>query len=264
MEHFDEFHQKGIKEKNMYTVNLDTPRIIIVASVAIGVIIISFLLGMNLYKSHEKPGESVAGRDSILDLPADSITPAKLPSGEENMLNAQAEIDRLLAPGAAEKDKSAPAKINEFAAMEKHVPSQDLLTSESIKEIIPPTPDPQKAVIPVENSKPTKKQAVKKGDKQRKQKTVEVVSVNKKAAAGSHRDAYSVQVAAFDKKSKAAAEIENLKKMNFDAFMDRTQINGKSYFRVRIGPIATKSRALDILNEIQEDSRYAESYMVRD
>lgn len=264
MEHFDEFHQKGIKEKSMYTVNLDTPRIIIVASVAIGVIVISFLLGMNLYKSHEKPGDIVAGRDSILDLPADSISPAKLPSGDENMMNAQSEIDRLLAPGSAEKDRTAPAKINEFAAMEKHSPSHDLLTSEAIKEIIPPTPDSTKAMLPAETNKPEKKQAVKKREKPGKQKTVEVVSVDQKATARAARGEYSVQVASFDKKAKAEAEIENLKKMNFDAYVDRARISGKNFFRVRIGPIATKGRAIDILNEIQDDSRYAESYIVRE
>ncbi len=82
MEHFEEFHQKGVKEKNMYTVNLDTPRIIIVASVAIGVIIISFLLGMNLYKSHEKPPDALAQRDSLLDLPTDSISAVKIPPAD--------------------------------------------------------------------------------------------------------------------------------------------------------------------------------------
>jgi len=264
MEHFEEFHQKGVKEKNMYTVNLDTPRIIIVASVAIGVIIISFLLGMNLYKSHEKPDDALAQRDSLLDLPTDSISAGKTPAPDEGMMNAQSEIDRLIAPGAGDRDKAPVAKGNEFAAMEKSSPSHDLLTSEAIKEIIPPAPDPKEQVLPVENNKPARKQAVKKGEKSRKQRTVEVVSTPKKAPGNALKGEYSVQVAAFDKKSKASAEIENLKKQNFDAYLDRTQVNGKSYFRVRIGPIATKSRALDILNEIQEDSRYAESFMVRE
>ncbi len=264
MEHFEEFHQKGVKEKNMYTVNLDTPRIIIVASVAIGVIIISFLLGMNLYKSHEKPADSLAQRDSLLDLPTDSISAGKIPPPDENMMNAQNEIDRLLTPGAGDRDKLAAIKGNEFAAMEKSNPSHDVLTSEAIKEIIPPAPDLKDHAVPVDNIKPAKKQAVKKGDKSRRQKTVEVVADSKKATGRPLRGEYSVQVAAFDKKDKAATVIESLKKMNYDAFVDRTQVNGKSYFRVRIGPIATKSRALDVLNEIQEDSRYAESYMVRE
>ncbi|MCU0845473.1 MAG: SPOR domain-containing protein [Spirochaetes bacterium] len=264
MEHFEEFHQKGVKEKNMYTVNLDTPRIIIVASVAIGVIIISFLLGMNLYKSHEKPPDALAQRDSLLDLPTDSISAGKIPPADEGIMNAQSEIDRLLTPGTGDRNKTPAVKGNEFATMDKNSPSHDMLTSETIKEIIPPAPDPKDHVVPVENIKPAKKQAVKKGDKPRRQKTVEVVSDTKKASGHALRGEYSVQVAAFDKKSKATSEIESLKKMNYDAFIDRTQVNGKSYFRVRIGPIATKSRALDILNEIQEDSRYAESYMVRE
>ncbi|HSV96111.1 MAG TPA: SPOR domain-containing protein [Spirochaetota bacterium] len=264
MEHFEEFHQKGVKEKNMYTVNLDTPRIIIVASVAIGVIIISFLLGMNLYKAHEKPGDSLAQRDSLLDLPTDSISPGRIPPPDDSMMNAQSEIDRLIMPGAGERDKTPAARGNEFAAMEKNSLSHDVLTSEAIKEIIPPAPDLKEHAVPAEKIKPSKKQTVKKGDKSRRQKTVEVVSDTKKETSHALRGEYSVQVAAFDKKSKAATEIESLKKMKYDAFMDRTQVNGKSYFRVRIGPIATKARALDILNEIQEDSRYTESFMIRE
>ncbi len=248
----------------MYTVNLDTPRIIIVASVAIGVIIISFLLGMNLYKSNEKPGDAIANRDSLLDLPTDSISAGKLPSSDENMMNAQSEIDRLITPGTADRDKAPAIKGNEFAAMEKSSPTHDVLTSEAIKEIIPPAPDPKEHVSSVENARPVKKHAVKKNEKSRKQRTVEVVADQKKAAANALRGEYAVQVAAFDKRSKATSEIESLKKMNYDAYMDRTQVNGRSYFRVRIGPIATKSRALDILNEVQENSRYAESYMVQE
>jgi hypothetical protein len=49
MEQFDIPHQR-IKEKSVYLLHLDAARIILISSAIIGIIIVSFLLGMNFVK----------------------------------------------------------------------------------------------------------------------------------------------------------------------------------------------------------------------
>jgi len=36
------------------------------------------------------------------------------------------------------------------------------------------------------------------------------------------------------------------------------------YFRVKIGRLATKSEASDLLDKVQEESRYSESFIVKE
>jgi len=75
---------------------------------------------------------------------------------------------------------------------------------------------------------------------------------------------YSIQIGSYDTNDKAKAEISSLKKMNYDAFLDKAVVNGKNYYRVKIGPISAKGKAIDMLREIQETSKYSESYLVKE
>ena len=71
-------------------------------------------------------------------------------------------------------------------------------------------------------------------------------------------------MASFDTLSKAENEKSILKSKRYDAYIDKGLVNGKNYFRVRIGPVSSSKKASELLNEIQGDSRYASSYMVRE
>ena len=62
---------------------------------------------------------------------------------------------------------------------------------------------------------------------------------------------YVLQVASFDKLDVAKKEVSTLKSMKYDAFMDKTSVKGKTFFRVRIGPVAMKDKALQMMNELQ-------------
>lgn len=70
-------------------------------------------------------------------------------------------------------------------------------------------------------------------------------------------------MASLDSKSKAMQEQNKLKKMQFDAYVDKVNVNGKRFYRVKIGPIATKKKAVQILQELQ-DNKYEESYLTKE
>jgi high-affinity K+ transport system ATPase subunit B len=67
MEDFATKEQKGIKEKSIYILHLDTPRIIILSSVIIGLVIIAALIGMNINKQDQRENESFAHDNAVLD-----------------------------------------------------------------------------------------------------------------------------------------------------------------------------------------------------
>jgi len=115
--------------------------------------------------------------------------------------------------------------------------------------------------------KPVKKATVKNDAKKRKRGKSKVVAVSiDKAEEGKtrHPGNYAIQVGSFDKKAKAQSEVRALKDLNYDAYLDESLVKGKQYFRVRIGPIASKKKALDLLKDVQDNEKYQESYMVRD
>ena len=64
MENFDHQHQENMKEKQFYLLHLDTPRIIIVSSVIIGLIVISFLMGMN-FIGGDSSSQQIAANNSF-------------------------------------------------------------------------------------------------------------------------------------------------------------------------------------------------------
>ena len=74
---------------------------------------------------------------------------------------------------------------------------------------------------------------------------------------------YSIQVASYDKRSKAKKEMRALKSMRYDAYVDKSKVNGRNYYRVRIGPISSKREAVGVLNDIQDNERYEDSYLIR-
>ena len=49
----------------------------------------------------------------------------------------------------------------------------------------------------------------------------------------------------------------------YNAFIDSAHINGKKFYRVRIGPIYSKKKACELLDEISINSRYEESYIIK-
>jgi len=254
MENFDG-NQRNVREKSVYLLHLDTPRIILIASVIIGIIAASFLFGMNFIKKGD--GDSI--RNELISSANKPVLPfdSGMPMDTENE------------PGGIHPDKSPMADISDNKS------EPDLLTADNIKEIIPPFKEEKSISIPKERetavskktasvtpaniNKPVKKTKNKK-EPSKKQKVVEVVST--KPSHQSHKGSgYAIQVAAFDTKVKADSEVRSLKDMKYDAFMEKSIVSGKIYYRVKIGPMSSKGRALDLLHELQEQTKYRTSYV---
>ena len=272
MEHFEAATPGKVKEKSVYLLHLDTPRIIIISCVVIGIVIVSFLLGMNFIKSDSKA--DIAQSSLMLD---DAKFPdagkAPLPGDGDSLapLDRPPVADEKLATGSdpiAKKDGA------------------DILTSENIKEIIPanekkaPEPSQIAEAMPVGKPKPVKHNIVSK----KKTSSEKIASVDKKnhrkginkenrgvmevsAPAESFNgggSGFMVQVASYDNKPRAQEEVKVLRTKRYDAFISDTSVSGKKYFRVRIGPLADRDKALDLLRDVQTDKRYEESYLVKE
>jgi cell division septation protein DedD len=287
MENFEP-RPKGVKEKNLYVVHLDTPRIIILSSIVIGIITASFLLGMSLMKDDKSSQRNLTLNDfnlddkSGIDLFSKDVPP--LPGfniSDDVKDSAGFSVSGLpeMSSGIADESSSAgETGTGTSLAADVNRGKPDVLTGDNIKEIIPPA---KKAAKPVPKTvkqarvetKP-KEQPVKQTAKQNDN----VKSAEKRIDSGGSRvqevsrdietrkpsGGFAVQVASYDVLGRAEQERNILKSKRFDAYVDRTVVNGKNYFRVRIGPVASKDKAFQLLEEIQGETRYAGSYLVKD
>lgn len=288
MENFDP-KPRGVKEKNLYILHLDTPRIIIIGSVVIGIITAAFLFGMSFMKDNKPASKefAVSGMNFSDEKTADILKSEIPPVPAEGV--DEANLEDKITGGEDSKDPAAAKEVpkkNELASAKnpgKHEKG-DILTNENIKEIIPPA---EKHKTPPKAEKTAKNNKNDKNDKKKDtHKSVAVKDVKDKknnnekheASGGKSKiyevsrdinekksyDSFSVQVASYDTISKAEHEKSLLKSKKFDAYIDKSLVNGKNYFRVRIGPVASSKKAYELLGEIQKDSRYAGSYMVKE
>jgi len=279
MENFDP-KPKGVKEKNLYILHLDTPRIIIIGSVIIGIITAAFLFGMSFMKdtkSHSKEF-AVSGMnfndDKTADMLKSEIPPIPVEGADDAGLEDKISGGEDLKDPAAAKE--APKK-NEIASAKdpfKH-DKADILTSDNIKEIIPPA---EKHKSPVKTDKIAKKEKKKDNQKHIAAKEKKIKTDKRDDSGGKSKiyevsrdinekrpyNSYAVQVASYDTLSKAEHEKSMLKSKRYDAYIDKSYVKGKNYFRVRIGPVASSKKAYELLDEIQRDPRYAGSYMVKE
>lgn len=63
--------------------------------------------------------------------------------------------------------------------------------------------------------------------------------------------AWAIQVASFPEREKADQLIQELRAMKYAAFATEAMINGRPWYRVRIGPVADKVRAEDIQSQLR-------------
>lgn len=275
MEQF-EMPQNNVKEKSYYVMNLDTPRIIIISVAVIGIIAVSFLLGMNFMRGDSSIGSREGVHDSQKDL---DILKSTIPGPEGQDLSKPAEEKTAV---TEKEDKSGSQRSSTTTAKSDTV---DLLTGDNINDAEAPVKEPEKKEAV---RKPAaKKVAVKKQKQQRvaprdtehvaestrpapkkraKKKVMEVAADEmeeqkpERSAAGQ----FAIQVAAFDSRSKADHEVRALKELEYEAHISQTTVDGRRYYRVQIGPFASKKKALSTLNRIQENEKYGNAYMLKE
>jgi len=264
MENFDP-RPNAVKEKNLYIVHLDTPRIIILSSVIIGIITASFLLGMTFMKDDRQDARNFAGssmnfdENQAADILRSDIPPMSIDGDEYAPIE-----DKIV---SADDNKSNLTGSDEI----KH-DKGDILTNANIKEIIPPAGEKDKSVkqekkIVKNTGNDSKKIAAKdnKRDNVKNEKVNDkskVYGVSRNADGKKSHGSFAVQVASYDNISRAEQERSILKSKKFDAYIDNGLVNGKNYFRLRVGPVHSSKEAYNLLNELQGDSRYSESFIV--
>lgn len=274
MEHFDG-HQQQIKQKDVYLLHLDAPRIVLISLILIGVIVGSFLIGMNFIKSNGEITASSSSNDGLFPNGNSFESPIPAPPSGDDTEKTDAE--GLFA------DKNEKAESADMLSDTTKNDPVEIVTSESLHAVIPPVatkmPDKSASSDRIAKNQSQKKtiahsrKAIKKESQSKKTHTAKTNHKNSsRVIAVTGTDAYderikefpgySIQVASYDKEDRANREIERLKDMSFDAYMDRSQVNGKLYYRVRIGPMASKIKALSLLREIQGNERYENSYIV--
>ena len=274
MEHFDE--KQGMKKKSFYTFQLDTPRVIIAVSVFLGVVALTFLLGMTFTKGDKAKPDSLTVSDLLASDRHDS-------SGTFQALQSQNDPVEIIQPNnqLEPQVRSQTDADSALITSNKPMSNNDLFShsdagtaADGVFINDSPTPKREKAVEKKKENKETKKKSkiaskenttpdnrnVKKDVTKKKSVVVPAVNESKSPAKG----VFAVQVASYDKRSSAVNEIENLKRLNYNAYMNDTLVDGKQFFRVRIGPLSSKEKAASILNEIQDNDRYASSYIVKE
>jgi cell division septation protein DedD len=280
MENFENGSPR-IKEKSVYLVHLDTARIIIISCVMIGIIIVAFLIGMNMNKQ-KGTSVDVAHKDNLFDMippetkgkdPFDTKTPPPpdseipLTPGDENAISRPAD-DKL---SKNDRTPSGEDKKLNLPDNQSKEPS-DVISQDNIKDAMPAQQElnKQEKKKPVGIAKKNRKldredRNEKTAKKSRTAKTVEVSSrVKSSDKAVKKSGSYTIQVGSFDTRSKAGKEAANLKKQKFDAFVENTMIHGKQYYRVKVGPIISRDRAIKMIGELQENDKYENSYLVKE
>lgn len=112
-----------------------------------------------------------------------------------------------------------------------------------------------KIKTPIEIRKEKKKQQ----DKQ-KQKLKPAIAVKKKKA--EPIQAWALQVGTFSQKANALVLQDKLRADKHPAYVFDTNVNGKSTFKVRIGPIIDKKRVQTLKNKIKQSDNL-DGYIVR-
>lgn len=277
MENFDEKNHSRLKERNVYLLHLDTPRIIIISSVLIGLVLVAFLFGMNMKKKNNTVSDIASLNDPFLQAPIDGKNKDAILEGNLD----QPLTDKDLTLKSPENDSTKKTDDKGIVQYDNKNQTPDLgmkepgdvhvINSDTINDIIPAakavTKPAHDKIVKKEKKKKNRKRAKinKRKKKSRKKQVVEVASSEKNSSSyNSDRAHYTIQIASLDKKSRASKEKRNLKSMRYDAHVNSTKINGKKYYRVRIGPIYSKRKAIKILNELQENSKYEGSYMIKE
>jgi cell division septation protein DedD len=91
-------------------------------------------------------------------------------------------------------------------------------------------------------------------------KTVEEEKNNTETA--SPERVWTVQVNAYPEESRAQKLIERLKQKGYDAYLVKANINGKDWFRVRVGRFAARAQTKELLEELQTKENFTKAIAV--
>jgi len=271
MENFEGAPRK-VKEKNVFLLHLDTPRIIILSSAVIGVITVAFLLGMNFMTKKKVSDNGFTKSNAIFnENKTFSLNKGSSTLTEDDKKTQKDDKISIEKDDITTKDSitgSIDNKKNDKMITTKD--DVDDLNNDNINTIYEGKKKRSQniskkkrsvASLKKRSTRKKKTRRITKKRKYRKKRIVEVSYSSKKLRP--KRYGYSIQVASYDNKRTANRELRRLKRKSFDAYIYSTRVDGKRFYRVRIGPLTSKSRALTLLRKVQRNSRYKASYMVK-
>jgi cell division septation protein DedD len=73
---------------------------------------------------------------------------------------------------------------------------------------------------------------------------------------------WTVQVNAFPEEARAQKLVERLKQKGYDAYLVKANINGKDWFRVRVGHFAARGQTKELLEELQTKENFTKAIAV--
>jgi cell division septation protein DedD len=235
MEQFNQYEE--VAEKSVYLVHLDNTRIVILVSVFAAIIALTFLIGMKF------------GTDSSQS-PLSSTQNQVL----ESQMNAQSDddLDKLL----SESDSLSTLESLDESLMKE----SELLTPDTAENIVPKEPETKPTTKKSTQSKPTAKKSEPKSVKPVSGTTPPVTPVTR-TTQDAEKSGFSIQIASFDSRTKAAAESSSINSQNFNSYIAAATVNGKTFYRVKVGPFANKTEAFATLSNIHNTTKYKESYI---
>lgn len=125
------------------------------------------------------------------------------------------------------------------------------------------------APVKGEGNKPGEKAAKVKDDKTKLSLKGKTPTLPKKAKRKSvpktqrEGPVWSVQINAFTRRKDASSLTKRLKKKGYDAYVVSTKKNGRTWYRVRVGHLATQGQAKRMLETLQKKEKYTKAIIAR-
>jgi cell division septation protein DedD len=224
--------------------------------------VLVFLLGILIGQGIEER-KLLKQEEPLVKVPLQPLaTGAKAGSSGKDELTFYDTLAKTPAGAQARGEAAKEAKVAEKTAKPDTKPAKDTK---------PEQKEPQDAQ-PVAESNPAKAVGADVAQKARAAENA-TVPENKKAAktAGDEKTqadttgqerAWTVQVNAYPEEARAQKLIERLKQKGYDAYLVKASINGKDWYRVRVGHFASRSLTKELLQELQTKENFPKAIAV--
>ncbi|HTE41181.1 MAG TPA: SPOR domain-containing protein [Steroidobacteraceae bacterium] len=111
-----------------------------------------------------------------------------------------------------------------------------------------PGPSAEKPPAPAAMKEPTREPTIVAPRATQTPENVEVLTVPSPGKAGAH---WAVQVASLDTRDKSQKIVDEMKAKGLPAFVASSQVNGKTVFRARVGPVDDRAEAEALLRKVK-------------
>lgn len=265
MEQFGNQHE--VKEKSVYLVHLDNTRIVILASVLVGIVALSFLIGMKMNENHSDDffmnPQTQTGSFSDDFSSTDNEDLDKL-INEGSSLDELAELNSKL---DKESDDSKTMELTASDLDKSDTGKTETTVSKPEPEIKTAVKTESKPTVTTSKPKPKPKPVAKKVETPTKVVAVSAPVAKPKPSPDKYSSVpkgFAIQIASFDNESKAVNESSRIRSMSYSTYIDKAFVNGKYYYRVKIGPFVNKHDAFTTLNKVHTTTVYSDSFVIHE